>query len=118
MIRECFRADTGIRFDRKSLKDVGLDPDTFLDPRPPALAPTPTRVSYAAEPTDILIDDAHSSPTATTTFESAEAEELADAHSPIFDQLKIRTLWWILELVPMLHRKQDRRDYSWKYHWK
>jgi hypothetical protein len=31
MIRECFRANTGIQFYRESLKRVGLNPDTLLD---------------------------------------------------------------------------------------
>jgi hypothetical protein len=106
MIRECFRANTGIQFYRESFKEVGLDPDTFLDPRPPTLAPTPARVAeveaaaHAAEPTDqTLVDQAQASPTAASSFRSEEAEELADALSPIYDQLKLSKPWWILELI-------------------
>ena len=125
MIRECFRANTGIQFYRESFKDVGLDPDTFLDPRPLAVAPTAAEVAeaqaaaHAAEPTDgTLVDEAQASPTAASSFKSEEAEELADALSPIYDQLKLSKPWWILEILPMRHREQNRKDYEWEYYWK
>lgn len=35
-----------------------------------------------------------------------EHEELHDAHSPIYDQLKERWAWWILEFMPLSHRVQ------------
>lgn len=125
MIRECFRTNTGIQFYRDSFKEVGLDPDTFLDPRPPALAPTPTRVSQAeiaahtAEATDgTLVDSAQASPTAASTFKSEEDEELADALSKIYDQLKLWKAWWILEILPFRYREQNRKDYKLKNEWR
>ena len=125
MIRECFRANTGIQFYRECFKEVGLDPDTFLDPRPPALVPTPTRVAeveaaaHAAEPSDeTVVDQAQASPTAVTSFKSEEAEELADALSPIYDQLKLWRPWWILEILPFRRREQNRRNYVWEHSWK
>lgn len=33
-----------------------------------------------------------------------EHEELHDALSPVFDQLALRRGWWILELLPLVHR--------------
>jgi len=132
MIRECFRTNTGIQFYRESFKNVGLDPDTFLDPRPPAIAPTPTRVAHvqaaakaatkaaahAPEPSDGTLVEAQASLTAASSFRSEEDEELADALSRKYDQLELSKTWWILELLPMRHREQNREDYSLTYEWK
>jgi len=131
MIRECFRGNTGIQFYRETFKDIGLDPVAFSDPsklyapRPPALTPSVDQVAqveaaaHAAEPTDgTLTDQVQASPTAATTFQAEEIEELADALSPIYDELKISKTWWILEVLPMRHREQNRRNYTWKHFWK
>jgi hypothetical protein len=87
--------------------------------------PTPARVAeveaaaHAAEPTDqTLVDQAQASPTAASSFRSEEAEELADALSPIYDQLKLSKPWWILEVLPTRHREQNRRNYKWEHSWK
>ena len=121
MIRECFRANTGIQFYRDSFKSVGLDPDTFLKPRPPALTPTPTQVSQiieaaasAPEPTNGTQD----TQAAAASFKSEEDEELADALSPKYDRLKLFKPWWILEILPMLHRKRNPEDHSLTQEWK
>ena len=37
---------------------------------------------------------------------SEEEEDLADALSPIYDQLSLRWGWWILELMPTQRRVQ------------
>jgi hypothetical protein len=120
MIRECFRCNTGIQFYHEYFKDIGLDPNTLFPVvaiRPPPLAPTPARVEAAArapEPTDgTLVDYVQASPTAASSFKSEEDEELADALSPQHDELELaKPSWWILELLPMRQRKQNRRDYS------
>jgi hypothetical protein len=125
MIRECFRANTGIQFYRESFKEIGLDPATFLDPRPPALTPTPALVAqaeaaaHATEPSDgTLVEQAQASPTAASTFKTEEDEELADAVSEMYDQLSLSKPWWILEILPFRHREQNRRSYELKYQWK
>ena len=41
-----------------------------------------------------------------------EEEELQDALSPKYDQLKIQKAWWILELIPLRLRYQ-RGDNQW-----
>ena len=123
MIRECFRANTGIQFHRESLKNIGLDPDTFLEPRPPAIAPTPAPVAqvevaaHAPEPTDgTVVDYVQASPSAAAS-KSEKDEDRADALSPIHDQLKLSKPWWILEILPMREKNPD--DYlstsKWKY---
>ena len=43
---------------------------------------------------------------------SEEEEELQDALSPKYDQLKIQKAWWIIELIPLRLRYQ-RGDNEW-----
>jgi hypothetical protein len=127
MIRQCFLVNTGIQFHRESFKDIGLDPATlfpFVTPRPAALKPSASTVAdvkaytHSAEPTDAtLTDEAQASPIAASTFKTEEDEELIDALSPIFDQLKLSRFWWILEILPLRHRAQNRDNMLWKPHW-
>ncbi|KAF9786707.1 hypothetical protein BJ322DRAFT_667687 [Thelephora terrestris] len=98
MIRECFLAHTGIMFKTDGLKEVGLDPSRLYPnvlPRPKALyvkEADPNRICCkigivsAVEPGIIL---------------NEEEEDLADALSPINDQLSLSPIWWLLELLPM-----------------
>ncbi|KAI0253200.1 hypothetical protein BJV78DRAFT_1123425 [Lactifluus subvellereus] len=95
MIRQCFLKNTGIQFYRDSFKDIGLDVNSIFPvvvvPRPPATKASASHVAdikpttHAAEPTD---------------------EELADAQSEIYDQLKRSKAWWILEILPLRFSKQ------------
>jgi hypothetical protein len=127
MIRQCFLANTGIQFHRDSFKDIGLDVNKLYPvvvARPPALKASAsdgaeaTASGHAAEPTDgTLTDEVQASPTAASTFKSEEEEELTDALSPIYDELKISKSWWILEVLPLRYSRQNRRDASWKEYW-
>lgn len=49
----------------------------------------------------------------TTRMLTEEEEDLADAMSPVYDQLKIKKTWWILEVLPVRHRIQ-RADGTWQ----
>jgi hypothetical protein len=127
MIRQCFLVNTGIQFHYDSFKDIGLDPNTlspFVTPRLAALKPSAATVAevkasaHSAEPTDAtLTDEAQASPKAASTFKSEEDEELVDALSPIYDQLKLAKAWWILEILPLRHRAQNRKDSCRKPYW-
>ncbi|KAH8118157.1 hypothetical protein DFH11DRAFT_1687160 [Phellopilus nigrolimitatus] len=46
----------------------------------------------------------------------AGAEE-RDAHSPVYDQLKLAKWWWLLEYLPIRERVQ-RADGTWKKKWR
>jgi hypothetical protein len=124
MIRQCFLANTGIQFYRKTFKHIGLDPTTLfpsVTTRPLALeAPCVTEAAEArasAQCRDGHVNDqVQASPMAACTFKSEEHEELLDALSPISDQLEKRKAWWILEIFPLFQFKQDR-DYSLKFDW-
>ena len=100
MVRECFRANTGILFLSHTLSGIGLDPKTLFPhvlPRPPPLS-TIHQESTAytmAGPSRIEEPAVKENPPL-----SEEVIERSDALSPIHDKLKSRRIWWILELMP------------------
>ncbi|KAK0202259.1 hypothetical protein DFS33DRAFT_1353759 [Desarmillaria ectypa] len=136
MIRECFKAETGIMFDSERLREIGLDPATlypFITPRPPALSvesamipmgPTkmsllekflstfrhhPVPVLHDSDECQTLVPEARSvsmEDEGCPPIGTEEEEEIRDALSPIYDQLKRSKSWWILELIPMEFRQQ------------
>ncbi|KAH8119720.1 hypothetical protein DFH11DRAFT_1500290 [Phellopilus nigrolimitatus] len=131
MIRQCFLTECGIQFEADRLHVVGFDPHAlypFVLPRP---APLPvssvrTRVKERAALRDgakgALICQSCSADTVSSDGgdvasedEKAgggpqavdeEHEELHDALSPAFDQLAKRWAWWILEIIPLVHRHE------------
>ena len=137
MVRECFKTGTGIMFDADRLCDIGLDPTSlypFVIPRPLPLSakglpvqspPSDHKLPLAKRLTkrvrrkssmgiitatvprreDVLVDP----------FKSEEMEDLADALSPKYDQLKFARLWWALEVIPMKFKHQvgDGKWISW-----
>jgi hypothetical protein len=115
MIRECFRANTGILFYRESLKGVGINTDTLLDMYPPAPTPSSARGAQVEAPAH-----AHESSDRTLVDLIEESEELEDVRTPMHDQLKIAKAWWILEVIPIRIREQILRHdhYLWKNSWK
>jgi hypothetical protein len=122
MIRQCFLVNTGIQFNYDSFKDIGLDPNTLfplVTLRPKPLMPVAEiKVSaHFVEPTSAIADEAQPSSIAASTFKSEEDEELADVLSPIHDQLKSGRGWWIHEILPLRHRAQNRKSFSWRLYW-
>ncbi|KAL0575406.1 hypothetical protein V5O48_006577 [Marasmius crinis-equi] len=129
MIRECFKAGTGIMFDSQRLRDVGLDPTTlypFVTPRPQRLSGCSARLQTApSESKQPWIKRIFSKRSAPCAHEhpplgedkpgrrlTEEEEELRDAIAPMYDQLELRPFWWMLELLPMEFRYQ-RGDNKW-----
>ncbi|KAH9837370.1 uncharacterized protein C8Q71DRAFT_598878 [Rhodofomes roseus] len=118
MIRECFLTGIGVRFHSELLRNVGLDPDALSKnaPRPPPLFAEPgsplIRPRHARGRSDVtLVDGEDHGPRL-----SEEQEDLIDALCPIFDELKISRLWWILEVIPLVHRVRDKM-YGWVDKW-
>ena len=123
MIREWFHANTGIQFYRASLKNIGFDPDTFLEPRQPAIVPTRAlvaqveAVAHVPKPTGVtLVDYMRASPSATAS-KSEEDEEFVDSLSPKYDRLELSKPWWILEILPIRLHEQNRMNDSWTNKW-
>ncbi|KAF5372302.1 hypothetical protein D9615_009237 [Tricholomella constricta] len=117
MIRECFKADTGIMFISECLRNVGLDPASlypYVHQRPPPLPTTGAQIQHIPSSTtpklqnfadvDDLVEVSRSW--------SEEEHELLDAMSPIYDQLSLAWFWWTLEVLPMKQHFQ-KGDNSW-----
>jgi len=142
MVRECFKANTGIMFNSSALKEIGMDPLTlypFVKPRPAPLPLSPTdrirnlpakeipirahnylrkRKEKVPPETEAdmhsLIKEAMKGTKSKTTqfLGSEEQEDLHDVLSPKYDQLKVKKGWWVLELLP-LHLRYQRGDNQW-----
>lgn len=125
MIRQCFDANTGIMFHRSMFKQIGMDPATlyphvldrpqaiYQTPPPPSPPGTPDSTkAYYVPPPEVINND----PTIVAysdggSFVSEEQEDLADALSPVYDQLQIVAGWWTLEVIPQkLHYQRDEDD--------
>jgi hypothetical protein len=129
MVRECFKTNTGIMFDTQALRNIGLDPSTlypFVTPRPPPLPvgdaiveklKTPSMlgrflVQLRLKKKPFVQEIPSGSPAPSYADEKQigieEEEELKDALSPIYDQLRLSPAWWILEVLPLMVRSQLR----------
>ncbi|CCL98902.1 uncharacterized protein FIBRA_00909 [Fibroporia radiculosa] len=105
MIRQCFLTKTGIRFHSDLLHTVGLDPASlfpYVKQRPPAIYSLP---SHPREATAATLVDA-------SLPGNEEEEDYKDALRPIYDQLTLARYWWLLEIVPLEHRRQSK-DHKW-----
>ncbi|KAJ7481689.1 hypothetical protein FB451DRAFT_134549 [Mycena latifolia] len=126
MIRECFKANTGMMFDARRLEELGIDPahlyPSVLDrPAAPTLknariAPPPPRPSLLRRlfsrdrPPEFTLSPELADSDVPLETPMEEQEDLLDALSPMYDQLKLKPFWWILELIPMSFRSQQRDD--------
>ncbi|TFK60892.1 hypothetical protein BDN72DRAFT_965473 [Pluteus cervinus] len=118
MIRECFKTKSGIMFHTEGLKSIYLDPNSLypiVAPRPPPL-PTTTLSNlstYIIPETDTAIK----SPDVAAliqdpTLQTEEGQDLLDALCPVYDQLSLAWTWWVLEIIPLRFRYQNK-DNSW-----
>ena len=137
MVRECFKASTGIMFNSSMLKEIGMDPSTlypFVKQRPslPPLSPTdrirkppaneiPIRTyNYFWKRTQKAPPEAEADMHTLLTKEtrSEEEEDLQDVLCPKYDQLKIKKGWWLLELIPFQWTYQiDENVWVSRYGW-
>jgi hypothetical protein len=109
MIRECFKAKTGIMFNVDGLRRIGLDPASLypvVQDRPPALPIGDAHISHIPSARLPIL----ASPSA--PFKTEEEAELLDALAPIYDQLSLAPFWWILELFPIRQHYQED-DNTW-----
>ena len=145
MVRECFKAKSGILFCTEYLREIGLDPASlypFVAPCPPPLLdhaktqtierPLPSKFSRwigglfttssskARKKAEAAEEEKEEEGGErrerirrhATGFVSEEDEELRDALSPKYDQLKLKPFWWVLEVLPVSMRYQ-RSDDQW-----
>ena len=123
MIRQCFLANTGIMFHKDTFYKVGLDPCTIFPhvlPRPPMIFQDPN-VHIIPVPKPLVICDDRKAVVYTDggCFVNEEEEDLADALSPMYDELKQAMCWWILEMMPQKIHYQcsvtDKMVQEWMY---
>lgn len=121
MIRECFKTNSGIMFNTDDMKEIGLDPASLYPivlPRPPAIAIEPSlnpklyiaKIPKRGPPT---ITDEKSEATTEEHVQTEEEADLQDSLAPVYDQLILNRLWWILEIIPLKHRYQGSQK-RWK----
>ena len=114
MLRECFIANTGIMFHKDTFQKVGIDPNSLFPdvvlPRAAAIYQDPTLHTIPV-PKPLIVDDDRKAVVYTDggTFMHEAEEDLADALSPAYDQLKLARFWWILELIPQKIKYQSGR---------
>lgn len=109
-------------FETEALREIGIDPATLyplVTPRPPPLSAGPEHKlrKLPADPIPVRLHttltkkrqaEIHAQHAAApwTFLGSEEEEELHDALSPVYDQLKLKRVWWVLEILPMQLRYQ------------
>lgn len=133
MIRECFKANSGIMFDSQRLREIGLDPCSLLPPFVHLPRPDPLPVGSASVQQMPLtwrwpwsskfppapapsISDVHAcvhGQNGEVISGTEKQEELKDALSPLYDQLDIKWFWWIIEVLPVLPRFQKGEKSLW-----
>jgi len=118
MIRECFKTNSGIMFHVDGLKEIGLDAATICLPRPPAIQidPTDPKMFISPIPKTKPTEEEIAQMAEETLKKTEEELELADALAPIYDELKLTWMWWILEIIPLRHRFQTKDD-KWVHGW-
>ena len=115
MIRQCFLANTGIMFHKDTFFKIGLDPATIFPkvlPRPPMILQDP-KVHAIPVPKPLIVCDDRKAVVYTDggSFINEAEEDLADALSPMYDQLKLAKYWWILEMIPQrIHYQSSDTD--------
>ncbi|KAF8718271.1 hypothetical protein AX14_011954 [Amanita brunnescens Koide BX004] len=122
MVRECFKTRSGIIFNTESLCEIGIDPSTICPvvlPRPPALFDAAKTRVIETPPSTSLFQSSEAKRKAIQAeedkkklaFVNEEDEELRDALSPLFDQLKLAPFWWIVEFLPLPMRYEKAHNH-------
>jgi hypothetical protein len=118
MVRECFKADTGIMFSSEGLREIGIDPNSLyplVKPRPPPLSAAGAKIQsiHDAPQQDYEEFAGIGASAVLGEHEKTEEEhELLDALSPVYDQLDLAWFWWLLELIPF-RQKYQKGDNTW-----
>ncbi|RXW17941.1 hypothetical protein EST38_g7910 [Candolleomyces aberdarensis] len=130
MVREIFEAKTGILFVTKRLREIGLDPSTIYPVVLKRPEPLDVGENIIGEPSS---KDRPFRPPMFSIFKTSlppddppyvvgteEEEELADALSPMYDQMTVSrfwgTLWRFVEFVPLPVRRQWKDEQGvWKW---
>jgi hypothetical protein len=121
MIRECFKAKSGIMFLADGLRKIGLDPASLypIVQERPAVLPIgdDARIEYIpnskAQGRLQPVPVSPANPPQAPLMMTEEEHELRDALAPIYDQLSLKPFWWILEMIPIRQHVQQS-DNTWE----
>jgi len=119
MVRECFKANSGIIFDSRSLARLGMDPNSLypLQERRAAIPIDPDHPSHylqkkLVEPEDydpFAVSDQRG--TYEELLEETEEErDNRDALAPLYDSLDGGIGWWILEYFPIPYENECHNE--------
>ena len=114
MIRECFKAKSGIMFLADGLRRIGLDPASLypiVQERPAPLPIGDACIQYIPKARLPQLEN----PSA--PLKTEEEHEVLDALAPIYDQLSLKSFWWILEMLPVKQHIQHS-DNTWERRYK
>ncbi|KIJ41275.1 hypothetical protein M422DRAFT_172643 [Sphaerobolus stellatus SS14] len=133
MIRECFKANTGIIFYERPILNLGMD--SLLVMGSPENIKAPKMLSGLGQ--TYLADDSPKDKVpeklpnglqeaqamlrkrlqsmAPAKADSEDGQSLMDALSPEYDQLKLKWWWRIFELIPLTQRYQNVWTDEWEY---
>ena len=117
MIRECFKANTGIKFNSNSFSRIGLDPSTLYGAMCSRRAPLGVSTSDRIRALFHQGDNANDSEPSGLPFNTEEEEELYDAISRKYDELRINRAWWIPEILPIPQVRMPGRGGIWVEHY-
>ena len=115
MVRQCFVAGTGIMFHKDTFFKIGLDPNSLYPdilPRPPMILQNPSIHTIPVPKPGVVKNDRKAVVyTDGDGFINEAEEDLADALSPMYDQLKLARYWWLLEMIPQtIHYQCSRTE--------
>ena len=116
MIQECFRTNTGIQFRPDALEALGLHLGTqhHAQDNPSQQLLVPGDMGAPGDPSTI---NGSAMPAEASAFTTKEEEERADALSPMHDELDNVKAWWILECLPLRHRRQYEGMGTPRHYW-
>ena len=123
MIKQVVLSNCGIKSDETALKEADIDVSTIaLDsPTQPAMNNSEVEAG-AALPTPQALpnspgDGESEEHMIRRGVQEQDLQQKQDAMAPIYDQLKIQPLWWLLELLPIKSTWQEA-DGTWKSKWR
>jgi hypothetical protein len=130
MVEQIILSQCGITFDEEALERVGMPLSSFPIPQMPPVAEDPTcqsqLISDKAGPSTGSDDVVPLSveepspvppPTDSPTLPSPQDPETCDALAPMFDELQIQKVWWLLEILPLPFAYQDAHG-KWHTKWR
>ena len=121
MVEQIIDSECGILFDDKELADIGFKFPPPSPQRPVTGGQILPDFFIDNHPTSGAVDNDSSLVPGTKANQSVPIPESyperADTIAPLFDQLEINKLWWLLEIMPSSNAWQDSKG-VWHTQWR